>query len=107
MRGIGYLAIVAMVGSVAGKGLAADAGANRKASAGYEAVVTGNPVFRANREHVECDPIESLDLRAQCVASFEQASPIVVPVEPPPAPLDLAHPRVTVTNGPIHNPDDD
>lgn len=87
---------------------AADPVANRRASANYDAVVKDNPAFRANRERAECDSIESLDLRAQCVASFERPTPIRTPsaTEALP-PEDPQHPRVTVTNGPVRNPDDD
>lgn len=46
--------------------------ANRRASANYDAVVHDNPTFRSQRAHVECDPIESADLRQACLNSFEQ-----------------------------------
>jgi hypothetical protein len=92
----------------AGTAAAADPAANRKSSANYEAVVRGSPGFRANREHVECDGIESLDLKAQCIASFDRPAAIrpAAPDNAPPA-TDLMHPRVTITNGPVRNPDDD
>ncbi|MBV8169625.1 MAG: hypothetical protein JO021_22730 [Alphaproteobacteria bacterium] len=99
------LIIIALVCS--GDAVASDPAANRRASANYDAVVQANPGFRAQREHVECDSIESLDLRAQCVASFE--GKLTLP--PPPAdehPVGtVMHPAVTVTNGPVRNPDDD
>jgi hypothetical protein len=46
--------------------------ANRRASANYDAVVHDNPTFRSQRAHIECDPIESADLRQACFNSFEQ-----------------------------------
>jgi hypothetical protein len=86
----------------------ADPAANRKASAAYDVGLGNNPAFRDNREHKECDPIESLDLRAQCLASFDQP----VPTPPKPAaetmaPPDLEHPTVTITNGPRRDPGDE
>ena len=102
------LAVVAMLGalSVWHGAAAADPAANRKASAAYDADVRGNPAFRANRAHTECDPIESLDLRAQCVASFDQAIVTVGAPPPPAAGSDPLHPVITVTNGPVQNPGD-
>ena len=90
----------------AGPAPAADPEANRRASANYDAVIKDRPEFRANREAIECGSIESLDLRAQCVASFS-APPPRPTEEPAPPKLDPAAPRVTVTNGPVRNPDDD
>ena len=91
-----------------GMASAADPVANRKASANYDAVVHDNSAFRANREHAECDSIQSLDLRAQCVASFDRPAPIrPTGIDTAPPREDLEHPLVTITNGPVRNPDDD
>ncbi|MBI3513187.1 MAG: hypothetical protein HY060_03855 [Proteobacteria bacterium] len=105
---IASVAIVLGWGSLGSAAGAADAAANRKASANYDAVVRGNPAFRNEREHAECDAIESLDLRAQCIASFAGVT-VIRPVAPERTlpPDDLMHPRVTITNGPVRNPDDD
>jgi hypothetical protein len=86
----------------------ADPAANRKASTEYNAGLRNNPAFRDNREHLECDPIQSLDLRAQCIASFEQpALPPPKPAAETPPPDDPEHPTVTITNGPVHDPGDE
>jgi hypothetical protein len=102
------IACAIAAGVPGGAASAADPTDNRKASANYEAVVRGSPGFRANREHVECDGIESLDLKAQCIASFDAPTPIR-PTAPTDAPIaaDPAAPRVTITNGPVRNPDDE
>jgi hypothetical protein len=83
-----------------------DPAANRRASASYEAVVRANPQFRDDRAYTECDPIQSLDLRVQCLASFDQASPTIGTLPPRATDTDLMHPVVTETNGPVRNPDD-
>ena len=57
--------------------------ANRRASANYDAVVHDNPTFRSQRAHIECDPIESADLRQACLNSFEQ--PTATIGNPPPS----------------------
>lgn len=54
-----------------GASLQDDAEANRRASDNYNAVLQDRPAFRAEREQIECAGIESLDLRAQCLATFE------------------------------------
>ena len=92
------------IGAV-GPAPAADAEANRRASANYDAVIKDRPEFRANREEIECGSIESLDLRAQCVASFSAPPP--PPTAPAAEKLDPASPIVTITNGPVRNPNDD
>jgi hypothetical protein len=106
----GLLAIAAAASCVSAGASAQtwDPATNRKSSANYDAVVKDNPAFRANREHAECDTIESLDLRAQCVASFERPAPIR-PADGGGAlpPEDPQHPRTTVTNGPVRSPGDD
>ncbi len=84
-----------------------DPAANRKSSTNYDAVVKDNPAFRANREHAECDSIESLDLRAQCVASFERPTPIRAKDGEALPPEDPQHPRTTITNGPVRSPGDE
>jgi hypothetical protein len=99
------LALLGCALLAAGPTAAADAEANRRASSNYDAVMQDRPEFRANREHLECDSIESLDLRAQCIASFG-APPPRPRAEPAPAKLDLANPLVTITNGPVRNADD-
>jgi len=83
-----------------------DPAANRRASASYEAVVHADPRFRDDRAYTECDPIQSLDLRVQCLASFDQPSPTIGAPPPRAADTDLLHPIVTETNGPVRNPDD-
>jgi hypothetical protein len=86
----------------------ADPAANRKATESYNAGLRVNPAFRNNREHLECDPIESLDLRAQCLASFDQpAATLPKPAPETVAPADLDHPTVTITNGPRRDPGDE
>src|SRR5271156_5088818 len=92
--------------AAADPGVVADPAANRNASAAYNAGLRTNPSFRDNREHLECDPIQSLDLRAQCIASFEQPAPPPKPAAAPPPPDDPDHPTVTITNGPVHDPGD-
>jgi hypothetical protein len=107
-RALAAVAAAVLLGALVGApARAADPDANRKASAAYDTLVGDNPAFRAQREAAECGAIESLDLRAQCVASFERPTVILPPVPEPPAPVDFLHPRVTVTNGPVRNPDDD
>jgi hypothetical protein len=44
--------------------------ANNRASRNYDALVGANSGFRNQRMHKECDPIEAMDLRQQCYASF-------------------------------------
>jgi len=91
-----------------GQAAPADPAANRKATASYDAGLRTNPAFRGNREHLECDPIESLDLRAQCLASFDQPAPMPAkPATETAAPADLEHPTVTITNGPRRDPGDE
>jgi len=86
----------------------ADPAANRKATESYNAGLRANPEFRNNREHLECDLIESLDLRAQCLASFDQPAPMLPkPAPETAAPADLDHPTVTITNGPRRDPGDE
>ena len=86
----------------------ADPAANRTATESYNAGLRANPAFRNNREHLECDPIESLDLRAQCLASFDQPAPMLPkPAPQTAAPADLEHPTVTITNGPRRDPGDE
>jgi len=105
---VASVAVVAMLGALTvwHGASAADPAANRKASANYDAVVHSNPQFRAARAHQECDPIDNLDLRAQCVASFDGAPATLGAPPPPAAAPDPRHPVVTVTNGPVQNPDD-
>jgi hypothetical protein len=103
----GVMAIAVIVACSA-MASAADPAGNRKASANYDAVVHDNPGFRADREHAECDSIQSLDLRAQCVASFDRSAPIrPTGIETAAPPADIEHPLITITNGPVRNPDDD
>lgn len=80
-----------------------DAEANRRASDNYNAVLQDRPAFRAEREQLECAGIESLDLRAQCLATFDRpASPSTgTPAAPRPGPG--APPR-TLPNPPPQNP---
>jgi hypothetical protein len=61
-----------------------DAEANRRASSNYDAVLQDRPAFRAEREQLECAGIESLDLRAQCLATFESNAPRRSAPPPPP-----------------------
>src|SRR5271170_1738830 len=101
------LSVLALVGTAKDRpAAAADPGANRKASAAYDAGLRNNPAFRGNREQLECDPIDSLDLRAQCLASFDAAPAPVGPApsnaaDDPSAAADFLHPKITVTNGPV------
>src|SRR3954466_11975934 len=44
--------------------------ANVRASRNYDALVNSSGGFRNQRMHKECDPIEAIDLRQQCYASF-------------------------------------
>jgi hypothetical protein len=43
---------------------------NRRESREYTNLVDRNAAFRAQRMHKECDPIQSDDLRRECVQSF-------------------------------------
>ena len=81
-------------------------GANRKASAAYDADLQSSPGFRTERAHSECDSIESADLKAQCIATFTQAPATLGPAPPPPLKADAEHPVETITNGPVHSPGD-
>jgi hypothetical protein len=83
-----------------------DPGANRKASATYDADLRSSPGFRTERAHSECDSIESADLKAQCIATFTQAPTTLGPAAPPPLKADAEHPVETITNGPVHSPGD-
>lgn len=81
----------------------ADAEANRRASDNYNAVIQDRPAFRAEREQIECAGIESLDLRAQCLATFD--GPALR--RPAPAPVDRSGPPpVTISNQPVRSPGD-
>jgi hypothetical protein len=54
----------------------------------YLALVKNSPWFRANRERVECGPIQDAGVRATCIASFGPR-PLQLPagfVAPPPTP---------------------
>ncbi len=45
--------------------------ANVKQSEAYSRLLRTNPGFRKQRERIECGPITDPQLRASCVASFE------------------------------------
>jgi len=47
-----------------------DARANRREAQSYTSLVDHDSAFRARRMRAECDPIQSDDLRRQCIASF-------------------------------------
>jgi hypothetical protein len=47
-----------------------DPAVNQRESRNYNALVDSDSSFRARRMRQECDPIESLDLRQQCMDSF-------------------------------------
>jgi hypothetical protein len=101
------VAITVIAAWAPGSQAAWDSAANRKASVNYDAVVHDYPAFRASRQHSECDSIESADLKAQCVATFDRPMPTGPGVTEETPPHDLQHPLITITNGPVHNPDDD
>lgn len=48
----------------------ADPQLNRRESRSYDNLVDRDAAFRTQRMHKECDPIESDDLRRQCIDSF-------------------------------------
>lgn len=48
----------------------ADPAVNVRESQSYNQMVDHNPGFRSERIKKECDPIESPDLRRQCIESF-------------------------------------
>ncbi|HEV2301354.1 MAG TPA: hypothetical protein VGR91_07260 [Stellaceae bacterium] len=81
-------AVVAVVAALAAAGAGAQqmpqdpiAAANVAQSQRYEALVHGNPTFRAKRIAEECDPIGDPQLHAECVASFGPAP--AMPAPPP------------------------
>jgi hypothetical protein len=43
---------------------------NRRESRDYTSLVDHNAAFRTQRMHKECDPIQSPDLRRECIQSF-------------------------------------
>lgn len=59
--------------------ISADPSANVRESRSYADLVKENPGFRNARAMKECSPIESYDLRQQCVASFTNPAPIRAP----------------------------
>jgi hypothetical protein len=48
----------------------ANPNANVRASQDYDKLVTGDRSFRDQRMHKECDSIDAVDLRQECMASF-------------------------------------
>jgi len=52
----------------------ADPQLNRRESRSYDNLVDHDAAFRNQRMHKECDPIESDDLRRQCMDSFSAAA---------------------------------
>ena len=51
-------------------GLVDNPNVNVRQSQNYTSMVDHNAAFRAQRIHQECDPIQSDDLRRQCIESF-------------------------------------
>ena len=49
----------------------------------YDRLLETNPAFRAARLQKECGPITDPQLRADCVASFNQYEPMVASAAPP------------------------
>src|SRR4051794_32479029 len=50
--------------------MADDPAVNQRETRNYNALVDSDTSFRARRMRQECDPIESMDLRQQCMDSF-------------------------------------
>lgn len=103
-RLLGTAAVVAWSGAAVAQSLGVppldEAEANRRASDNYNAVLQDRPAFRAEREQLECAGIESLDLRAQCLATFDRPT-TAAPSTPRPGPG--APPR-TLPNPPPRTP---